>query len=72
MYACGSSCASPLLLFQTRNGDLRMLQNETLLAEWTIPMKSYLPSGLFHPYQMDESISILRGGWCTFFIFILF
>ena len=32
----------------------------------------YLPSGLFHPYQVDESISIFRGGWCTFFIFILF
>ena len=27
----------------------------------------YLPSGLFHPYQLDESISIFRGGWCIFF-----
>ena len=26
----------------------------------------YLSSGLFHPYQLDESISIIRGGWCTF------
>ena len=25
----------------------------------------YLPSGLFHPYQMDESISDFRGAWCT-------
>ena len=29
----------------------------------------YLPSGLFHLYQLDESISIFRGVWCTFLIF---
>ena len=32
----------------------------------------HLPSGLSHPYLMDESISSLRGVWCTFYIFILF
>ena len=26
----------------------------------------YLPSGFVHPYQLDESISKLRGDWCTF------
>ena len=26
----------------------------------------YFPSGLFHPYQLDESISKFRGVWCTF------
>ena len=29
----------------------------------------FLPSGLFHPYQLDESISIFRGGWCIVFYF---
>ena len=24
-------------------------------------INAYLPSGLFHPYQLDESISIFRG-----------
>ena len=32
----------------------------------------YLPCGLFHPYQLDKSISIFRGGLRTVFIFILF
>ena len=32
-----------------------------------------LPSGLCHPYQLDESISNFRGVWCVFFsIFISF
>ena len=31
-----------------------------------IALNPYLPSGIFHPYQLDESISIFRGGWCTF------
>ena len=37
-------------------------------------LNPYLPSGLFHPYQLGESISIFRGGWCfvVFFFFILF
>ena len=26
----------------------------------------YLPNRLFHPYQLDEYISKLRGVWCTF------
>ena len=26
----------------------------------------HLPSGLFHPYQLDESISNFRGVRCTF------
>ena len=26
----------------------------------------YLPNGLVHPYQLDESISNVRGVWCTF------
>ena len=25
-----------------------------------------LPSGPVHPYQLDESISNLKGIWCTF------
>ena len=25
-----------------------------------------MPGGLFHPYQLDESISKFRGVWCTF------
>ena len=37
--------------------------------KWVNP---HLPSGLLHPYQLDESISNFRGGWGTFFIFILF
>ena len=32
----------------------------------------HLPSGLVYPYQLDESISNLRGVWCTFFMYILF
>ena len=31
----------------------------------------YLPSGLFHPCQLDKSISKFRAVWCTFSIFIL-
>ena len=26
----------------------------------------HLPSGLFHPYQLDGSILNFRGVWCTF------
>ena len=36
-----------------------------------VAINPYLPSGLFHPYQLDECISIFRSGWCTFFILIL-
>ena len=28
-----------------------------------------LPSGISHPYQLDESISNSMGAWCSFFIF---
>ena len=35
-------------------------------------LNPYSPSGIVHPYQMDESISKFRGVWCTFLIFILF
>ena len=28
-------------------------------------LKPNLPSGLLHPYQMDESISSFRGVWFT-------
>ena len=38
----------------------------------TLKINPYLRSGLFHSYQLDESISKFRGVWCTFFIFILF
>ena len=31
-----------------------------------LPLKPYLPSGLFHPYELDESICYLRGVWCSF------
>ena len=33
---------------------------------------TYLPNGPIHPYQLDGSISNLRGVWCTFSFFILF
>ena len=26
----------------------------------------HLPCGLFHPYQLDESISNFRDAWCIF------
>ena len=42
---------------------------------FAIPFPSfdpYLPCGLFHPYQLDESISHLRDVWCILFFFILF
>ena len=29
-------------------------------------LNPHLPSGLFHPYQLDESISNFRGVLCTF------
>ena len=32
----------------------------------------HLPNGPVHPYQLEESISIISGVWHTFFIFILF
>ena len=32
----------------------------------------FLPSGLFHPYQLDESIFKFRDVRCAFFTFILF
>ena len=36
-------------------------------------LNPYVPSGLFHPYQWEESISKFRvSGGCTLFIFILF
>ena len=31
----------------------------------------HLPSGLFYPYQLDESMFYLRGVWCTFVIIFL-
>ena len=31
-----------------------------------------LPSGLFHPYQMDEFISSFRGVWCTVSFLVYF
>ena len=40
--------------------------------EITLPLNLYLPSGLFHPYQLDEYISKFRGVWCVFFILIYF
>ena len=36
-----------------------------------IELIPHLPSGPTHPYQLDESISNFRGGWCTF-SFLLF
>ena len=38
------------------------------------PLNPFLPSGRFHPYQLDESIAklLFRDVWCTFFIFVLF
>ena len=30
----------------------------------------YLSSGLFCPYQLDESMFLLRVVWCTFSIFL--
>ena len=31
-------------------------------------LNPYLPNGLSHPYQLDESIFHLMGVWCTFLI----
>ena len=31
-----------------------------------LTFNTHLLSGLFHPYQMDESISSFKGVWCTF------
>ena len=31
----------------------------------------YLPNGLSHPYQLDQSIFHLRGVWCTFFFIFI-
>ena len=34
---------------------------------------AYLANALFHPYQLEESISRFRGVWCTFsFLFFFF
>ena len=30
------------------------------------PSELHLPSGLFHPYKLNASISNFRGVWCTF------
>ena len=50
-----------------------MQTGTVLLARhiWVNPLQHvnlnpHLLSGLFHPYQMDESISIFRGVWCMF------
>ena len=41
-------------------------------SEHRFKFNPHLPSGLVHPYQLDESICHLRGVCCIFFIFILF
>ena len=37
------------------------------------PFNPHLPNGLFHPYQLDESVSNFRNVWCTvsFFFFVV-
>ena len=37
-----------------------------LLSLQTVFLNLYLPNGLSHPYQLDESILHLRGVWCNF------
>ena len=37
-----------------------------------ISVNPHLPSGHFHPYQMDESISSFWGVWYTVSFFIIF
>ena len=38
----------------------------------SVVLNPHLPSGLSHPYQLDESISNFRCVWCTFsFLFYL-
>ena len=44
----------------------------THFAVSTSYLNPYLPNRLFHPYQLDESISDLRGVWCFFFFFFFF
>ena len=39
------------------------------MGHYLFNVNPYLPSGPVHPYQLDKSISIFRGVWCTFFIF---
>ena len=34
--------------------------------QWSKTINPHLPSGLSHPYQLDESISNFRCVWCTF------
>ena len=42
---------------------LAMIQGSPLFQNGFNP---YLPNGLFHPHQLDESILNFRGVWCTF------
>ena len=34
------------------------------VKSWFLSFYPYLPSGFFHPYQMDESVFNFRGVWC--------
>ena len=34
-----------------------------------VSFNPFLPNGPCHPYDLDESISNFRGGWCFFFFF---
>ena len=45
-------------IFTRRLGRLTQTKLQPLFAQWT-----------FNPYQLDVSISKLRGFWCIFFIF---
>ena len=45
---------------------------QTYTTGYPSVINPHLPSGPVHPYQLDESISSIRGVWCTFSFFIIF
>ena len=47
---------------------------EVKLQTWPAPtsLNSYMTNGLFHPNQLDKSISKFRGVWCIFLFWFYF
>ena len=41
------------------------------VLQQSISIKAYMTNGLFHPYQLDETISKFRGVWCIFLFWFL-
>ena len=52
---------------QLSNGGVSIYQTNVagqIVIEWLgVHINSFLPSGCFHPYQLDESICQLKGVW---------